>query len=194
MCAAERLDFADKVIHSPLMRRICPSRQVMSDGFVRRLRLEALAWDNSAMASAEIDIDRIRAVLSEATAAGARFSQRSLSKAAGESRDCVGDLINGRNKNPTIKVLTNLAAALDSDLSIFGIMQDDQAATVTEADLEIALRDMLPGMPRGSLDKRARYLAEAVGRALKLPPGPPLLPHGSESGLAEDAPLLAPTN
>jgi transcriptional regulator with XRE-family HTH domain len=146
------------------------------------------------MPSETMDLERIRAVLAQATAPGAEFSQRSLSKAAGESRDCVGDIINGRNKNPTIKVLSNLATALQDDLSIFGLGQESRAAPPTEDELEEALRDMLPGMPRGSLDKRARYLAEAVGRALKLPPSRRELPAGSSIDRATDVPPRATTN
>lgn len=145
------------------------------------------------MQSAEFDLERVRAVLSEATRTGGPFSQRGLAKEAGESRDCVGDIINGRNKNPTVKVLANLARAMGGDLSIFGIA-DARPEAPTEAELEDALRDMLPGMPRGSLDTRARYLAEAVARALKLPPGQRQRLPGSASDLGADVPPLAPTN
>ncbi|WP_242181552.1 helix-turn-helix transcriptional regulator [Sphingomonas sp. CARO-RG-8B-R24-01] len=145
------------------------------------------------MPATEFDLERIRAVLSDATGSSGHFSQRGLSKDAGESRDCVGDIINGRNKNPTMKVLANLANAMGSDLSVFGI-SEPRAEPPTEAELEDALRDMLPGMPRGSLDKRARYLAEAVGRALKLPPGQRALHEGSSNDLATGAPPLSTTN
>jgi hypothetical protein len=120
-----------------------------------------------------IDLPRIVQVLRDATTGDGKWSQRSLSAAAHQSRDCVGDIINGRNKNPTINVLRSLANAMESDLSIFGVVSDTRAEPPTEAELEIALRDMLPGMPRGAPDKRARYLAEGVARALRLPPSRP---------------------
>lgn len=140
------------------------------------------------MGADTFDIEHIKRVLVDATTGeGRKFSQRSLSAAAHEGRDCVGDIINGRNKNPTIKVLSNLAEALGGDLSIFGL-SEFRTDPPTEAELEAALRDMLPGMPKGPLDKRARYLAEAVGRALKLPQGRPATGLGRRPGGEEGAP------
>lgn len=147
------------------------------------------------MGAQGFDIDRIKQVLVEATTGdGRKFSQRSLSAAAHESRDCVGDIINGRNKNPTIKVLSNLAEALGGDLSIFGL-SEFRTDPPTEDELEAALRDMLPGMPKGALDKRARYLAEAVGRALKLPQARPAsAPDRPGTAPGEGAPPPLATN
>ncbi|WP_447724580.1 helix-turn-helix domain-containing protein [Sphingomonas koreensis] len=146
------------------------------------------------MGAQGFDIERIKQVLVEATTGDDRkFSQRSLSAAAHESRDCVGDIINGRNKNPTIKVLSNLADALGGDLSIFGL-SEFRTDPPTEDELEVVLRDMLPGMPKGALDKRARYLAEAVGRALRLPQGRPAIGPDQRPGGEEAAPPPAATN
>lgn len=147
------------------------------------------------MPDAQFDIELIKTVLREATeGAAAPFSQRGLAKAAGETRDAVGDIINGRNKNPTSKVLANLARAMNGDLSMFGL-SEARVEPPTVGELEAALRDMLPGMPKGSPDKRARYLAESVGHALKLPQDPPAIAMDRPSiATGEAAPLPAPTN
>lgn len=116
-----------------------------------------------------VDIERIVAVLREATSQGG-FSQRGLSRAAGEGRDAVGDIVNGRNRNPTVKVLSNLARAMGRDLSVFGLAPAPSRAEPPSADeLEKALREVLPGMPRGSVETRARYLADTVSAVLGLP-------------------------
>lgn len=140
------------------------------------------------MSEAGFDIARIVAVLQAATGPGGRFSQRGLSRDAGETRDCVGDIIHGRNRNPTLKVLANLARAMGEDLAVFGVVET-RAAPPTESELEAAIREMLPGMPRGSLDRRARYLAETVAQALKLPPGLPA--SGPDRPRTPDAPATA---
>lgn len=171
MYAAERFDIAEQIIHGSHMRRTYPSGQGPYDGFVRKLCRTYPSWDTTTMVDHQFDIERIRTVLREKTTGpGAPFSQRGLSKEANEGRDTVGDIINGRNKNPTSKVLANLARALGGDLSMFGLSAV-RSEPPTEAELEFALREMLPGMPKGALDKRARYLAESVGRALRLRPG-----------------------
>lgn len=133
------------------------------------------------MKGSGFDIERVKAVLREATSGPqARFSQRGLGVAAGEGRDCVGDILNGRNKNPTTKVLANLARELGGDLSIFGLAEE-RVEPPTVDELEAALRDTLPDMKTGSLDRRARFLAEAVGHILKLPKARP------STGLGRDA-------
>ena len=192
---AECLDIGEQVLHSrQLMRRICPSRQVLTDGFIRKLCRTYPSWDTDDMAGVSLDIERIKSVLREATEASGKFSQRSLSKAAEESRDCVGDIINDRNKNPTTKVLANLARALGGDLSMFGLAEE-RADPPTEVELEAALRDMLPGMPRGSLDRRVRYLTEGVGRALRLPLDQSATREDRQpTSPGEGAPPPAPTN
>jgi transcriptional regulator with XRE-family HTH domain len=116
------------------------------------------------------DLERIKSVLADATKTGAEFSRRSLGKAAGEHRDTVGDILNGRNKNPTTKVLSNLAHALGGDLSLFGLAED-QVADITEAELESALLKALKKMPaRATHETKARYLADNLGQLLQLPP------------------------
>lgn len=192
MRLAERFDVLDKVVHTHLMRRICPSRQDGSDGYVRKLWHTPAAWDTAAMQPAQFDLDLIKRVLAEATGDNGSFSQRGLAKAAGEGRDSVGDIINGRNKNPTIKVLSNLAHALGGDLSMFGLAEE-RVEPPTEAELEAALLDMLPGMPKGTLDRRARYLAGAVAGALKLRRGPLGETDHPSNGRGEAAPPLSPT-
>jgi transcriptional regulator with XRE-family HTH domain len=129
----------------------------------------------------DVDLDRVKAVLRAATGPGGGFSMRGLAKAAGEGRDVVGDILNGRNRNPTLRVLANLARALGGDLTLFGVGSGVEAETrtapPTAAELAQALRDVLPGLPRGSLDKRTEYLAEALSRALRLPQDPPATGH-----------------
>jgi len=147
------------------------------------------------MADPEFDIERIKNVLRNATGPGTGFSQRSLAKEADEGRDTVGDILNGRNKNPTTKVLSNLARALGSDLSMFGLAEERGDAP-TEDELYVALLDAIPRMPtRGTTDKRARFLSQAVARVLKLPQvRQPSGGHSRPSEGATDAPPLAPTS
>lgn len=123
------------------------------------------------MSDAKFDIEKIREILRAATTPGTGdFTQRGLAAAAGEKRDAVGDIIHGRNKNPTSKVLANLARAMGRDLSVFGLAHE-RTDPPTEDELEEALLEMLPRMPKGGVEKRARYLAESVGRFLQLPSG-----------------------
>jgi transcriptional regulator with XRE-family HTH domain len=135
------------------------------------------------------DLEKIKAVLVEATTSGGKFSQRGLAKEAGEGRDTVGDIINGRNKNPTMKVLTNLATALGGDLSMFGLTED-RALPPTEEELEAALLKALPGMSARSIDARARFLAANLVQILRLPPRQEAsqLGQGSPASRANDAP------
>ncbi|WP_419827682.1 helix-turn-helix domain-containing protein [Sphingomonas sp.] len=119
------------------------------------------------------DLSTVVAVLRERTGQDGPFSMRGLSKAACQHRDTVSDIIAGRNRNPTIRVLSALAEAMGEDLSVFGIELSRRADVPTEAELEQALRSALPDMPRGSPDKRARFLAESVARLLQLPPSRP---------------------
>jgi transcriptional regulator with XRE-family HTH domain len=195
MRSAERLDVAYEVVHEHHMRRIYPSGQVSGDGFVRKLCRIGPSWDKAAMADPDFDIERIKDVLRKATGPGAEFSQRSLAKEAEEGRDTVGDILNGRNKNPTSKVLSNLARALGGDLSMFGLAEE-RGDPPTEAELYGALLDAIPQMPKqGTTDKRARFLSEAVARVLKLPQV--RQSSGGRSRPSEgatDAPPPAPTN
>jgi len=195
MRSAERLDVSYKVVHGVDMRRICPSGQEGSDGFIRKLCRIGPSWDTEGMADPEFDIERIKNVLRNATGPGAGFSQRSLAKEAEEGRDTVGDILNGRNKNPTTKVLSNLARALGGDLSMFGLAEERGDAP-TEDELYDALLDAIPRMPtRGNLDKRARFLSQAVARVLKLPQARrPSVVHSQQIEHAADAPPPAPTN
>lgn len=121
------------------------------------------------------DLERIKAVLAEATAPEGRFSQRSLAARADLQRDAVGDIIRGRNKNPTINVLTSLAEALGRDLSVFGIAPGEQPsadAGLTRQALEQALDDAWAGRPR-QRDAQIRYFAETVLSVLELPDSQP---------------------
>lgn len=146
------------------------------------------------------NIEMIQEVLRAATSPQGPFTQRSLSKKAHEGRDCVSDILKGRNANPTVKVLTNLAAALGSDLSIFGVMTTQNARRedpVSAEELEVAIREALPAMPRGSIEKRARYLASTVSDALGLPPARPsmdTIAHSTATGGSEaTSPPRGPT-
>lgn len=142
------------------------------------------------------DIEQIREVLRAATTRGSKFSQRSLSAAAGEGRDCVGDIINGRNKNPTIKVLTNLSKAMGKDVSVFGVISI-RTDPPSVGELQQALADLLPGMPTGSIQRRAQYLAENVANVLGLPPTAPpigaIVLTDAAGASAEAAPPRGPT-
>lgn len=121
------------------------------------------------------DLERIKAVLAEATAPEGPFTQRSLASRADLQRDTVGDIIRGRNKNPTINVLTSLAEAMGRDLSVFGIAPGDQPRTdagLTQQALEQALADAWEGRPR-QRDAQIRYFAETVLSVLELPENQP---------------------
>jgi transcriptional regulator with XRE-family HTH domain len=118
------------------------------------------------MAEPDFDIERIRTVLRDATAATAHFSQRSLSAEAGESRDAVGDIINGRNKNPTTKVLSNLARALGGDLSMFGLA-DERATDALRLPSGDRLAAMMSALLRGvGLEAEAELHSETLARRL----------------------------
>lgn len=137
------------------------------------------------------DLSKVVAVLREQTGSGGPFSMRGLSKAANQHRDTVSDIVAGRNKNPTIRVLSSLAEAMGGDLSAFGIELSQRADIPTEIELEDALRGALPDMPRGSADRRARFLAEAVARSLRLPPSRPATDVG-RAGLSDGPGEAAP--
>jgi transcriptional regulator with XRE-family HTH domain len=149
------------------------------------------------MAAGPVDMDRVREVLRAAVKPTGSRSQRGLAREAGLDRDAVYDIVQGRNKNPSIRVLAALAQAMDHDLSVFGIELRSEAPNA--AELEQAILESLPEMPRrGSWQRKASFLAAAVAGALGLPPGPPAN-RGDEDRLPppapeEDAPPPAPTN
>lgn len=165
MSFTERLDFSENVVHPASMRRICPSVKPC-DGFVRKLRRVNPSPIALAVAAA-IDLERVKDVLREATKPGGAFSQRGLSKAAGLDRDAVYDILNDRNKNPTISVLMPLAEAMETDLSVFGLTEPEIVASISE--LQHAIAEALPNMPSRDTERQARYLAEVVAAALGLP-------------------------
>lgn len=145
------------------------------------------------------DLERIKAVLAEATAPDGPFSQRSLSARAELQRDAVGDIIRGRNKNPTINVLTSLAEAMGRDLSVFGIAPGEQAsvdAGLTRQALEQALDDAWEGRPRQRA-AQIRYFAETVLSVLELPDSQQatqdMQSSDAEDGGKADAPARAAT-
>ena len=108
------------------------------------------------------DMDLVRDVLRSATAGpSAEWSQRGLSAKAGEGRDVVGDIINGRNKNPTIKVLMALAQAMGKDFSIFGMSVGEKPAMPSEA----ALTAMFEGLLR-PFDLHAGELPQTLAKKL----------------------------
>lgn len=118
------------------------------------------------MASAGVDIEVVKAVLRDATGPDGPFSQRGLSGAAQLNRDAVYDIINGRNRNPTIATLASIAEAMGTDLSVFGIV----SYLVTEEMLREAFEEHLPLVPKkAGPPEQARYLAAAVARSLQLP-------------------------
>lgn len=144
-----------------------------------------------------VDMDRVRSVLRAAVKPAGPLSQRGLAREAGLDRDAVYDIVQGRNKNPSIRVLAALAKAMDRDLSIFGVQVRSEAPSA--AELERAILESLPEMPRrGSWERKASFLAEAVAGALGLPPGPPASRPDPDPprrrGREEGAPPPSPTN
>jgi transcriptional regulator with XRE-family HTH domain len=117
-------------------------------------------------------MDRVRNVLRKVVKPNGPHSQRGLARKAGLDRDAVYDIIQGRNRNPSVNVLAALAAAIDKDLSVFGA--DVRHELPSAAELQQAILESLPAMPRrGSWEKKASFLAEAVARILELPPAQP---------------------
>jgi transcriptional regulator with XRE-family HTH domain len=124
------------------------------------------------MAGQSIDMERVRGVLRKAVKPEGPHSQRGLARKAGLDRDAVYDIVQGRNRNPSLKVLAALADAIGSDLSMFGM--ELHAGLPSAAELEQAILESLPAMPRrGSWQRKASFLAESVARILELPPAPP---------------------
>lgn len=123
------------------------------------------------LVGAAVDLERVKDVLREATKPGGPFTQRGLSRAAGLDRDAIYDILNDRNKNPTISVLMPLAEAMETDLSIFGLSEPEIVTTVSE--LQRAIAEALPNLPSRGLDRQARYLAEVVADTLGLPQDQP---------------------
>ena len=149
------------------------------------------------MATSAVDMERVRSVLRGAVRPAGSFSQRGLAREAGLDRDSVYDIVQGRNKNPSLRVLAALARAMGSDLTVFGIEMRSEAPSA--AELEQAILESLPAMPRrGSWERKASFVAEAVAAALGLPPGPPANQlaedHPPAPEHARDAPLPSPTS
>jgi len=120
------------------------------------------------MTSEPVDLERIRTVLRGAIRPAGKWSGRGLAREAGLNRDAVYDIVKGRNDNPSIRTLTALAEALGEDLSIFGVQIRSRVPSA--AELEQAILESLPAMPRrGSWERKASFLAEAVAASLRLP-------------------------
>lgn len=149
------------------------------------------------MAATPIDMERVRDVLRRAVKPAGSISQRGLAREAGLDRDAVYDLLQGRNNNPSLKVLNALAGAIGKDISIFGV--EVRSEIPSAAELEQAILESLPEMPRrGSWERKASFLAEAVAGALGLPSAPPAI-DPAENPLQKPArgaasPLPSPTN
>jgi transcriptional regulator with XRE-family HTH domain len=120
------------------------------------------------MTAEPIDMDKVRQVLQAAVKPAGKDSQRGLARKAGLDRDAVYDLIQGRNRNPSLKVLAALAEAMGKDLSIFGVAR--RASLPSAEELHAVLLELVPQMPRGSVERRASFLSEAIAAALRLPP------------------------
>lgn len=121
------------------------------------------------MTAEAIDLGRVRDVLRSAVKPTGSFSQRGLAREAGLDRDAVYDLIQGRNRNPSLKVLAALAETMGKDLSVFGIGKRVTAPSAEE--LQAVLLEILPEMPRrGSWERKASFVSEALAAALRLPP------------------------
>lgn len=148
-------------------------------------------------AATAVDMELVRDVVRAAVKPLGPLSQRGLARDAGLDRDVVYDILQGRNNNPSLKVLAALAGALGTDLSVFGIRLRSELPSA--AELEQALLDSLPEMPRrGSWERKASFLAEAVAAILGLPPAQPATPRGEDRppsrGRAKAAPPPSPTN
>ena len=144
-----------------------------------------------------VDMELVRNVVRAAVKPLGPLSQRGLAREAGLDRDVVYDILQGRNNNPSLKVLAALAGALGTDLSVFGVRLRSELPSA--AELEQALLDSLPEMPRrGSWERKASFLAEAVAAILGLPPTQPATPRGEDRrparGRAKAAPPPSPTN
>jgi transcriptional regulator with XRE-family HTH domain len=149
------------------------------------------------MAQQMVDMERVRRVLRASLRPAGPFTQRGLAREAGLDRDAVYDIVQGRNRNPSVRALAALADALGNDLSVFGIAVRADAPNV--AELEQAILESLPEMPRrGSWERKASFLAEAVAGALGLPPDRPASPAAADRplgrGRAAAAPPRAPTS
>ena len=121
------------------------------------------------MTADTIDMEKVRDVLRAAVRPAGSHSQRGLARKAGLDRDAVYDLLQGRNRNPSLKVLAALADAMGKDLSAFGVGTRVTAPSAEE--LHAVLLEILPEMPRRtSWERKASYLAEALAGALRLPP------------------------
>jgi transcriptional regulator with XRE-family HTH domain len=144
-----------------------------------------------------VDMDHVRDVLRQAVRPLGPFSQRGLAREAGLDRDSVYDIVQGRNRNPTIRVLAALAEAMGRDLSVFGV--EPRSDLPSAGELEQAILESLPAMPRrGSWERKASFLAEAVAAALGLPPDRPANQPGGDrprrSARATGALPPSPTN
>ena len=149
------------------------------------------------MAATPIDMERVRSVLRTAVKPAGPISQRGLAREAGLDRDAVYDILQGRNRNPSLNVLAALAGAMGEDLSIFGVEMRSDAPSA--AELEQALLEVLPDMPRrGNWQRKAAYLSEAVAAVLGLPPAPQAsrddVDHPGAGARAEDVPPPSPTS
>ena len=143
------------------------------------------------MAADGIDLAKVRDVLRAAIKPAGPHSQRGLAREAGLDRDAVYDLLQGRNRNPSLKVLASLAQAMGKDLSAFGIGTRVTAPSAEE--LHAALLEILPEMPRrASWERKASYLAEALAGALRLPPTAPAKRRGRARGRAAERATAAP--
>ena len=131
------------------------------------------------MTTGPVDMDRVRNVLAAAVRPVGPFSRRGLAREAGLDRDAVYDIIQGRNRNPSMRALAALAEAMGQDVSVFGI--EFRSALPSAAELEQAILESLPAMPRrGSWERKASFLAEAVAAALGLPPAAQSNPRGED--------------
>jgi len=161
-----------------------------------RMDLARSANASSSDSATAVDMELVRNVVRAAVKPLGPLSQRGLAREAGLDRDVVYDILQGRNNNPSLKVLAALAGALGTDLSVFGIRLRSELPSA--AELEQALLDSLPEMPRrGSWERKASFLAEAVAAILGLPPAQPATPRGEDRpparGRAKAAPPPSPT-
>lgn len=192
----EPLDVGEKLLIHASSDKVCYATP-SSPGVLYHHLFVAAGWcDETHMQPDEFEralnaIRRNVAAAVESTGMGAKpFAQKN---SMGET--VVRDLIKAHNKDVQLSTLAKIARGSGVPLAELINVSDEAQRAPTEAELEAALLDMLPGMPSGALDKRARYLAEAVGRALKLPQARPASGDGRRPPApGEGAPPPEPTN
>ena len=196
-CLGEKpLDVGEKLLIHGELDKVCYATPSSPGVLYHHLFVSAYWCDETHMQPDEFEraLNAIRhnvARAVESTGMGAKpFAQKN-----GMGETVVRDLVKAHNKDVQLSTLAKIARGSGVPLAELIDVREDAPQVPTEGELEAALLDMLPGMPKGSLDKRARYLAEAVAHALMLPQARPTS-GGARRPIApgEGAPPPEPTN